>query len=98
MKRKRLGASERNLHPNGSQNRQNESLKLRDGMWRNFCRSTGRALACSVEVEMGYACGGSPSGFGIVSLHPGLFLLVVFGACCLAICAEIPLGRYRSRT
>jgi hypothetical protein len=37
----------------------------------------------------------SPSGLGVVSLHPGLFLLVVFGACCLAMCAEIPLGRYR---
>jgi len=35
------------------------------------------------------------SAFGIVVLHPGLFLLVVFGACCLACCAEIPLGRYR---
>src|SRR5438128_4700468 len=35
------------------------------------------------------------SAFGIVALHPGLFLLVVFGACCLAMCAEIPLGRYR---
>jgi len=36
------------------------------------------------------------SAFGIVSLHPDLFLIVVFGACCLAICAEIPLGRYRN--
>jgi len=35
------------------------------------------------------------SAFGIVSLHPDLFLIVVFGACCLAICAEIPLGKYR---
>ena len=35
------------------------------------------------------------SAFGIVSLHPGLFLLVVFGACSLAMCAEIPLGKYR---
>lgn len=35
------------------------------------------------------------SALGIVALHPGLFLLVVFGACCLAQCAEIPLGKYR---
>jgi len=38
------------------------------------------------------------SAFGILPLHPGLFLLVVFGACCLAGCAEIPLGKYRSRS
>jgi hypothetical protein len=35
------------------------------------------------------------SASGVVSLHPDLFLLVVLGACCLALCAEIPLGRYR---
>jgi hypothetical protein len=35
------------------------------------------------------------SGLGVVSLHPSLFLLIVLGACCLAQCAEIPLGRYR---
>jgi hypothetical protein len=35
------------------------------------------------------------SAFGIVPLHPDLFLLVVFGAYCLALCAEIPLGKYR---
>jgi hypothetical protein len=35
------------------------------------------------------------SAFGVVVLHSGLFLLVVFGACCLACCAEIPLGKYR---
>lgn len=35
------------------------------------------------------------SGLGVVTLHPGLFLLIVLGACCLAQCAEIPLGRYR---
>jgi len=38
------------------------------------------------------------SAFGVVALHPGLFLLLVFGVCCLACCAEIPLGKYRSRT
>jgi hypothetical protein len=38
------------------------------------------------------------SGLGVVSLHPGLFLLIVLGACCLAGCAEIPLGRYRRRS
>jgi hypothetical protein len=35
------------------------------------------------------------SAFGVMVLHPGLFLLVVFGVCCLACCAEIPLGKYR---
>jgi dienelactone hydrolase len=35
------------------------------------------------------------SALGVVALHPGLFLLVVFGACCLAQCAEIRLGKYR---
>jgi len=35
------------------------------------------------------------SALGIVALHPSLFLLIVLGACCLAQCAEIPLGRYR---
>ena len=35
------------------------------------------------------------SGWGIVALHPGLFLLVVFGTCCLALCAEILFGKYR---
>jgi hypothetical protein len=29
-------------------------------------------------------------------MHSGLFLLIVFGACCLAMCAEIPLGKYRN--
>ena len=29
------------------------------------------------------------SALGMVPLHPGLFLLVVFGTCCLAQCAEI---------
>ena len=36
--------------------------------------------------------------FGVVALRPSLFLLIVFGACCLAHCAEIPLGKYRKRT
>jgi hypothetical protein len=35
------------------------------------------------------------SGWGIVALHPGLFLLVVFGTCCLALCAETLFGKYR---
>jgi hypothetical protein len=35
------------------------------------------------------------SAVGIVTLHPGLFLLVVFGVCCLAQCAEGPFGKYR---
>jgi hypothetical protein len=35
------------------------------------------------------------SALGVVALHPGLFLLVVLGACCLAQCAEIPFGKYR---
>jgi hypothetical protein len=35
------------------------------------------------------------SAFGIVALHPDLFLLVVFGACCVALCAEIPLASIR---
>lgn len=35
------------------------------------------------------------SAVGIVPLHPDLFLLIVLGACCLAQCAEIPLGKYR---
>jgi hypothetical protein len=33
------------------------------------------------------------SALGVVALHGGLFLLVVFGACCLAQCVEIPLGK-----
>ena len=39
--------------------------------------------------------GNSFSAFGIVPLHPDLFLLVVVCAYCLALCAEIPLGKYR---
>src|SRR5215469_3413119 len=35
------------------------------------------------------------SAFGVVTLRPDLFLLIVLGASCLAPCAEIPLGRYR---
>ena len=35
------------------------------------------------------------SPLGIVTLHPGLFLLIVLGASCVALCAEIPLGTYR---
>lgn len=35
------------------------------------------------------------SAFGVVKLRPDLFLLIVLGASCLALCAEIPLGRYR---
>ncbi len=38
------------------------------------------------------------SSLGVVSLHAGPFLLIVFGACCIAQCIEIPLGRYRRRT
>jgi len=37
------------------------------------------------------------SACGIVVLHPGVFLLVVFGTCCLAQCAEILFGKYRRR-
>ncbi len=35
------------------------------------------------------------SAWGMVVLHPGLFLLVVLGTCCLAQCAEILFGKYR---
>lgn len=35
------------------------------------------------------------SAAGVVALHPVLLLAVVFGACCLAQCAEVPLGKYR---
>ena len=35
------------------------------------------------------------SAFGVVTLRPDLFLLIVLGASCLALCAEIPLGRYK---
>lgn len=37
------------------------------------------------------------SALGVVTLHPKLFLLIVLGACCVALCAEIPLGKYRKR-
>ena len=37
------------------------------------------------------------SALGVVRLHPDFFLLIVLGASCVAICAEIPLGRYRKR-
>lgn len=38
------------------------------------------------------------SATGVVPLHSDLLLVIVFGACCLAQCAEIPFGRYRRRT
>ena len=58
---------------------------------RTHCYVTGPLfLLAAVYVAL--------SAFGIVALHPNLFLLVVFGACCLAMFAEIPLGKYRSRT
>jgi len=58
---------------------------------RTHCYVTGPLfLLAAVYVAL--------SAFGIVPLHPGLFLLVVLGACCLAMCAEIPLGSYRGRT
>jgi hypothetical protein len=37
------------------------------------------------------------SAFGLVVLHPGLFLIVLLALSCLAQCAEIPLGMYRKR-
>ena len=37
------------------------------------------------------------SVFGVVPLHPGLFLLIVLGASCLAVCLEMPFGRYRRK-
>jgi hypothetical protein len=37
------------------------------------------------------------SALGIVKLHPDFFLLIVLVASCVAICAEIPLGKYRKR-
>jgi hypothetical protein len=37
------------------------------------------------------------SMFGIVPLNPGLFLLIVLGASCLAFVLEIPLGRYKRK-
>src|SRR5215831_7340181 len=55
---------------------------------RIHCYVTGPLfLLAAVFVAM--------SAFGIVPLRPGPFLLVVFGISCLALCAEIPLGRYR---
>jgi len=36
--------------------------------------------------------------FGLVVLHPDLFLIIVLVVSCLAECAEIPLGKYRKRT
>ena len=55
---------------------------------RTHCYVTGPLfLLAAVFVAL--------SGLGVVSLHPDLFLLIVLGACCLAQCAEIPLGRYR---
>ena len=37
------------------------------------------------------------SVLGIVPLNPGLFLLIVLGASCMAFLLEIPLGRYKRR-
>jgi hypothetical protein len=37
------------------------------------------------------------SALGVATLHPSLFLLIVLGACCVALCVEIPLGKYRKR-
>ncbi len=37
------------------------------------------------------------SAFGLVVLHPDLFLIVVLVVSCLAQCAEIPLGKYRKK-
>jgi len=37
------------------------------------------------------------SVFGLVVVHPDLFLIVVLVVSCLAQCAEIPLGKHRKR-
>jgi len=37
------------------------------------------------------------STLGLVRLNPGLFLLIVFGASCVAVCLEMPFGRYRRK-
>lgn len=37
------------------------------------------------------------SALAIVRLHPGWFLLIIVAATCFAECAEIPLGKYRTR-
>jgi hypothetical protein len=55
---------------------------------RTHCYITGPLfLLAAVYVTL--------SALEVVALYPGLFLLAVFGACCLACCAEIPLGKYR---
>ncbi len=35
--------------------------------------------------------------FGVIHLNPGLFLLIVLGASCLAVCLEAPFGRYKAK-
>ena len=37
------------------------------------------------------------STLGLVRLNPGLFLLIVFGASCVAVCLEMPFGRYKRK-
>jgi len=57
---------------------------------RLHCYVTGPLyLAAALYVAL--------SAFGLVVLHPNLFLIVVLGLSCLAQCAEIPLGKYRKR-
>ena len=52
---------------------------------------------CYINAPLFLLAGGfvTLTAFGVVALHPSLFLLILFGACCLACCAEIPLGKYR---
>jgi hypothetical protein len=35
--------------------------------------------------------------FGVIRLNPGIFLLIVLGASCIAVCLEIPFGRYKAK-
>lgn len=58
---------------------------------RVHCYFTGPLyLAAAIFVVL--------SALGVVRLHPGLFLIVIVAASCLAGCAEVPLGRYRKQT
>ncbi len=57
---------------------------------RTHCYLTG-------PLYLGAALFVALSALGVVRLHPGWLLIIVIAVTCIAECAEIPLGRYRSR-
>ena len=59
-------------------------------MWRLHCYVTGPLYILAALYVALFA-------LDIVPLNSGLFLLIVLGATCIALCLEAPFGRYKHK-